>query len=67
MVRDAARDYRHETRKSKDLAAKEAEIESKGYGVWVEAKGKGDWPSFAPIMREVSISINSCKCKCKCI
>ncbi|CAM9486448.1 unnamed protein product [Ascophyllum nodosum] len=53
VVRDAARDYRHETRKSKDLAAKEAEIESKGYGVWVEAKGKGDWPSFAPIMREM--------------
>lgn len=56
VVRDAGRDYRHETRKSKDLAAREADVEARAYAAWVEARAGGDWESFAPVMEEVSSS-----------
>lgn len=54
VVRDALRDYRHETRKTKELAALEAETQSKAYAAWVEARKKSDWSAFAPFMQQAS-------------
>lgn len=59
MVRDALRDYNHETRKSKELAAREAEVEARAYAAWVDARGKGDWEAFSPIMEEVKKKKNA--------
>lgn len=53
VVRDALRDFNHETRKSKELATREAEVEARAYAAWVEARSKGDWACFAPVMEEV--------------
>ena len=54
VVRDAVRDFNHETRKSAELAAREADVEARAYAAWVEARKKGDWESFAPAMEEAS-------------
>lgn len=53
MVRDAVRDYNHETRKSAELAAREADVEARAYAAWVAARKDGDWEAFAPSMEEV--------------
>lgn len=53
-MRDAVRDFNHETRKSAELAAREADVEARAYAAWVEARKKGDWESFAPAMEEAS-------------
>ncbi|CAM9329111.1 unnamed protein product [Ectocarpus sp. 4 AP-2014] len=53
VVRDAVRDYNHETRKSAELAAREADIEARAYAAWVAARKDGDWEAFAPSMEEM--------------
>lgn len=53
VVRDALRDYNHEVLKSQELAAREADVEARAYAAWVEARGKGDWGAFSPVMQEV--------------
>lgn len=53
VVRDAVRDYNHETRKSAELAAREADVEARAYAAWVAARKDGDWEAFAPAMEEV--------------
>lgn len=52
VVRDALRDFNHETRKSAELAAREADVEARAYAAWVDARKKGDWEAFAPAMEE---------------
>lgn len=52
-MRDALRDFNHETRKSAELAAREADVEARAYAAWVDARKKGDWEAFAPAMEEV--------------
>ena len=54
VVRDALRDYNHETRKSAELAAREADVEARAYAAWVDARKKGDWEAFAPVLEEAS-------------
>ncbi|CAM9851048.1 unnamed protein product [Ectocarpus sp. 12 AP-2014] len=53
VVRDAVRDYNHETRKSAELAAREADVEARAYAAWVAARKDGDWEAFAPSMEEM--------------
>eukprot|EP00903_Cladosiphon_okamuranus_P009155 g8748.t1 len=53
VVRDALRDFNHETRKSAELAARQADVEARAYAAWVEARKKGDWEAFAPAMEEI--------------
>ncbi|CAM9756671.1 unnamed protein product, partial [Hapterophycus canaliculatus] len=53
VVRDALRDYNHETRKSAELAAREADVEARAYAAWVSARKEGDWGAFAPLMEEI--------------
>lgn len=53
VVRDALRDYNHEVLKSQELAAREADVEARAYAAWVEARGKGDWGAFSPVMQEM--------------
>eukprot|EP00611_Tribonema_gayanum_P022629 TRINITY_DN4582_c0_g1_i1.p1 TRINITY_DN4582_c0_g1~~TRINITY_DN4582_c0_g1_i1.p1 ORF type:complete len:607 (-),score=157.70 TRINITY_DN4582_c0_g1_i1:343-1935(-) len=53
VVRDAIRDFDHEMRKSKDMAAREAELEGRAYHAWVKARKENDWPAFAPLLSEM--------------
>eukprot|EP00953_Heterococcus_sp_UTEX-ZZ885_P002363 1785-Heterococcus_DN1.PRE.11 len=53
VIRDAVRDYALETRKSKDMASKESELEGKAYHAWVAARKANDWSTFGPILSEV--------------
>ncbi|KAL4428286.1 hypothetical protein ABPG75_002375 [Micractinium tetrahymenae] len=51
-VREAARDYKKLTAISKDLAQREAELESRGYQAWVKARQESDFSAFAPVLQE---------------
>lgn len=51
-VREARRDYRKSTAVSEDLVRREAELESRGYHTWVEARKAKDWSAFAPALAE---------------
>mmetsp|Transcript_85698 Transcript_85698/g.227708 ORF Transcript_85698/g.227708 Transcript_85698/m.227708 type:complete len:474 (-) Transcript_85698:95-1516(-) len=51
-VREAARDYRKATAVTEDLVRREAELESRGYQTWVQAREKKDWSIFAPVLKE---------------
>ena len=51
-VREAARDYRKATAITKELASREAELESRGYQGWVKARQDDDWAAFAPLLQE---------------
>eukprot|EP00457_Paulinella_chromatophora_P002272 gb/GEZN01002276.1/.p1 GENE.gb/GEZN01002276.1/~~gb/GEZN01002276.1/.p1 ORF type:complete len:751 (-),score=111.68 gb/GEZN01002276.1/:302-2518(-) len=52
VVRDAARDYKKVIALSKDLAQREATLQSQGYQTWVEARRDSDFPKFAPILNK---------------
>lgn len=51
-IRDAKREYDKEVRVPKALVQQEAELENRGYGVWVEARQKDNFDMFAPILKE---------------
>ncbi|KAI7846262.1 hypothetical protein COHA_000242 [Chlorella ohadii] len=51
-VREAARDYRKLTAVPKELAQREAELESRGYQAWVKARQDSDFSQFAPVLQE---------------
>lgn len=51
-VREAARDYRKLTAVPKELAQREAELESRGYQAWVKARQGSDFSQFAPVLQE---------------
>lgn len=67
VVRDALRDFNHETRKSAELAAREADVEARAYAAWVDARKKGDWEAFVPAMEEVCTPVPLCVCKYVCV
>jgi carboxypeptidase Taq len=52
-VRIAKRDWDLQTRKTKAMASREAELEAKGYNTWVSAREKNDFPAFAPVLEEI--------------
>ncbi|GAB4814416.1 hypothetical protein N2152v2_001462 [Parachlorella kessleri] len=51
-IREAARDYKKVTAVTKDIAQKEAELESHGYQTWVKARQESDFSQFAPVLTE---------------
>lgn len=52
-IRDAIRDYDMATKKSKELAMKEAKLSGEAYGAWVKAKTADDFAIFAPKLQEI--------------
>jgi carboxypeptidase Taq len=52
-LRDAARSYDVEIRKSKELAMRVAELEGRGYATWAKARKEDDWNSFVPVLKEI--------------
>lgn len=52
-VRLSRREWDLETRKTKAMASKEAELEAKGYGTWVQAREASDFGAFAPVLCEI--------------
>lgn len=52
-VRLARRDWNVQTRKTKAMASKEAELEGKGYSTWVAARKDNDFAAFAPVLEEI--------------
>ena len=53
IVRDAIRDYRIVSKKSKDMAVREAELEGIGYQSWQSARELNNYEVFAPVLREI--------------
>lgn len=52
-VRLARQDWNVQTRKTKAMASKEAELEGKGYSTWVAARKDNDFAAFAPVLEEI--------------
>lgn len=52
VVRETAREYKKATAITKEVAQKEAELESKGYAAWVVARKNSNWADFAPVLKE---------------
>jgi carboxypeptidase Taq len=48
----ARRNYQRLIKTPRSLATKIAELESRGYEVWAEAREKNNWAQFAPIVQE---------------
>uniref|UniRef100_A0A7S1TXU1 Carboxypeptidase Taq n=2 Tax=Phaeomonas parva TaxID=124430 RepID=A0A7S1TXU1_9STRA len=53
VVREARREFDLATKVSKELVAREAEVESRGYQTWDAARKANDWASFAPVLEEI--------------
>lgn len=53
VVRDADRDFSLTARKTKDMAAREAELEGRGYQTWNEARRDSDFSKFSPVLKEI--------------
>jgi len=52
-VRDAVDAFDKETRKSAELAEREARLESEAFAAWQAARGQSDFSLFAPKLREM--------------
>lgn len=52
-VRIAKEKFEQNARMSSELASKAAELTSRAYGAWTRARAEADFPSFAPLMKEV--------------
>ena len=52
-VRDAVANFDKESRKSAELAAREARLESKALGAWQAARAESDFAAFAPALSEL--------------
>ncbi|KAL1915496.1 uncharacterized protein VTP21DRAFT_6620 [Calcarisporiella thermophila] len=63
-IRIAEHDYSKVTRVPSELVKAKAELQGKGYDVWVNAREKSDWKIFEPIMEEW---VRICKEYAKCI
>lgn len=48
----AQRNYSRLIKTPRSLATKMAELESRGYEVWAEARAQNDWNKFAPVLKE---------------
>ena len=53
VIRDAVRDFELTSKKTKDMAVREAELEGRGYQVWVEARSESKFEKFAPVLQEI--------------
>jgi carboxypeptidase Taq len=53
ILRDASRDYNLQTRKSKDMAMRAAELEGRGFAIWAQARATNDWQLFKSILPEI--------------
>ncbi|CAM9297987.1 unnamed protein product, partial [Ectocarpus fasciculatus] len=53
VLRDAARSYAVETKKTKEMAMRIAELEGRGYAAWAHARVADDWLSFVPVLEEI--------------
>ncbi len=51
-VREAARDYIKSTAVTEKLVRQEAELESRGYATWVQARQENDFSKFASVLSE---------------
>jgi len=51
-IREASREFGKASSVTDDLVRKEAELESRGYHNWVEARQAKDWNKFAPVLKE---------------
>jgi carboxypeptidase Taq len=51
-IKLAQRAYDRDTKVPKDLAQRIAALTTRGHGVWVEAREKNDFASFAPVLEE---------------
>jgi len=61
VVRDAARDYKRRTALSKELAQREARLQSDGYHAWAKARKEDDFSSFKPLLAEwVALTREKC-------
>ena len=52
-VRDARRAFDRATRVPEELVKRQAELGSRGYHCWAEAREKGDFDLFAPVLEEL--------------
>lgn len=52
VIRDAQRNYRKTTSLTKEIAQRSAELNSRGYQTWVQAREKSDFSLFAPVLQE---------------
>jgi hypothetical protein len=43
----------HQRRKSTEMATREAELEARGYQVWVEARKEANYDKFLPLLRDI--------------
>lgn len=51
-VREARREYTKATAVTEELVRREAELETRGYHTWVEARKEKKWELFAPVLKE---------------
>eukprot|EP00931_Biecheleriopsis_adriatica_P059037 TRINITY_DN35261_c0_g1_i1.p1 TRINITY_DN35261_c0_g1~~TRINITY_DN35261_c0_g1_i1.p1 ORF type:complete len:596 (+),score=151.57 TRINITY_DN35261_c0_g1_i1:124-1788(+) len=51
-IREAARGYKKRTCIPEDLVRREAELESRAYQAWVQARTEKKWELFAPALKE---------------
>jgi carboxypeptidase Taq len=52
-VRIAHKDWELQNKKNKEMTAREAELEGKGYAAWVKAREKDDFWRFLPVLQEI--------------
>ena len=53
-VRIAHKDWELQNKKTKEMTAKEAELEGRGYAAWVKARETDDFsPTFLPVLEEI--------------
>mmetsp|Transcript_28741 Transcript_28741/g.39724 ORF Transcript_28741/g.39724 Transcript_28741/m.39724 type:complete len:556 (-) Transcript_28741:269-1936(-) len=52
VIRDASRNYTKTTALTKELAQRQAELTSTGFGAWVKAREENDFYQFAPVLQQ---------------
>lgn len=52
VIREASRQYRKATAVTEELVRREAELESRGYAAWIEARTSKDFSKFSTVLRE---------------
>ena len=53
LVRDAIRDFKITSRKTKEMATREAELEGKGYQAWQSARKSDSFKEFLPVLKDI--------------
>ena len=52
VVRDAARNYKRRIALTRELAQREARLQSEGFQVWVKARKASDYATFKPVLAD---------------